>query len=304
MLRPAAEHELPLDRLRQRLNPTLRQQVLQCLLDQLGRLLRITRQQVQQVQQHCRMPHAGRDRVTSTACEAADANHVVLGLAGLLRAFLDEQHGQKAAASTQIPPTSVATGMNHPACTATRGEEETASAGSPIQGNASVRAGRRLDDTCATLDGVLDDYLMSTTEVDDRCGILRELIIRVLRGLHEDVSRLRILLQVISRRLPLPNLLEDTTMEQNKHATILARLLRQHLQGVQGHVSEPAHTMPMDQSWATEQVPTLGPFAMDTSRDTWPLKPLRKRPKIVKTVMNTSRGMIVFETSQASKSLC
>ena len=104
---------------------------------------------------------------------------------------------------------------------------------------------------------------MSEATVDDRFGILRELVVRLLRNLHEDVSRLRVLLQVVNRRMPLPTLLENVTSDQSRHADELRRLLQLHLRGLHGGLAELPSTTPMDQAWATEQVPTMGAFAMD-----------------------------------------
>ena len=207
------------------------------------------------------MPRAA-DTMQVSPIAAEGTDHVIHGLAEFLRALLDQQHGAPTSAMMTVGAPTVAQRMP-PTTTSAIPATSSAEIDSVIAGNASIQAGRRLDATCTCLNNVIEDYLMTETSVEDRYGILRDLLQRLLGAFHEDVSRLRVLLQLMNRRLPLPTLMENVTPLQGRHAEELRRRLQLHLQGLHGRDPDLPPAVRMTQDWATEQVPTLGAFAMD-----------------------------------------
>ena len=261
MQTPPRPQALSADRFLRGMQPSFRGRVLRCLLDRLGTILSNTRRQIQQVQQYYQALDVAEDRCGPMPDSSLETDDAVVWPCRLLQDLLNQQQSDMGTVQEDVPQTTTSPWRLHEGWLEARRRRTAAS--SSISGDATVQATSRLNRTCETLDELVDDYLLQDTNVDDRFGILRDLVRRMLGQLHQEVCRHRVLLQLINRRLPLPNIPEDVTEEQASHAAELLRRLRLQLQGLCGQSDELPPTVPMDQSWATEQVPVLGPFAMD-----------------------------------------
>ena len=246
------------------LSPQLRQRVVQLLRETVGRLQQALREQLRALDEcTADTPLMNIDMIS------AEDGPMLEGLSGVLQALLEQQLGQH-----PMAPHSVVM-QNNPSSATSRlplpdlqeqdemdTQRRRRTATSSITGDAESLASTRLDTTCDALDHRMDLLLLETNP-DQRHGILRSLVHRLLIHLHGASCRMRIILQIIARRQPQPTLTETTNSSVESQASELCSDLLQQLNQLRADVAELPETVPMGQKWAVQQLPLLGPFALD-----------------------------------------
>ena len=239
------------------LDPHTRRQVVDRLRWQLEDTLRTVRRQLRVLEEHC--------TVSSTSSLPARRlpHSIIDALARLLQTLMDEEQVSSLAGNHEVAP-AAPEGAAEPMATdeSTTPRRRTATS-STIRGDVDILAGPQLHTTCDMVENIIDTFLMNEVEVDERYGVLREFIMRLLQRVHEQAGQHRVLLQVIARRLPLPTLLESTEEACSLRAEDLVRRLLDALHHMTGTIQELSLQVPMDQEWAVSQLPLFSPLALD-----------------------------------------
>ena len=100
----------------------------------------------------------------------------------------------------------------------------------------------------------------------DLFAILREFAVVLFRHFHLGVCGHRVLLQLLARRLPLPNVLDAPQEFHTAEAQRIYDRVLHEVQGFRRHGVELEHTTPMDQEWAVSQMTLASQFAIDVMR--------------------------------------